>query len=170
MKSRKNIVFLGMMGSGKTSIGTLISKKLNLEFYDTDKLIEQELNLSIPKIFEKKGENFFREIEEKTVINILKKKNIVISLGGGAFLNKNIRNEIQKNHFSFWLKCNEETIYKRIKNSSKRPIANKLNKTEIINLSKKRSKIYSKAMYSINCDNLTKNEIMKKVINIYETH
>ena len=74
MKSRKNIVFLGMMGSGKTSIGTLISKKLNLEFYDTDKLIEQELNLSIPKIFEKKGENFFREIEEKTVINILKKK------------------------------------------------------------------------------------------------
>ena len=75
-----------------------------------------------------------------------------------------------KNHFSFWLKCDAETIYKRIKNSSKRPIATKLNKNELINLSKKRSKIYSKAMYSINCDNLTKNEIIKKIINIYETY
>mgnify|MGYP001247848595 CR=1 FL=1 len=170
MKSRKNIVFLGMMGSGKTSIGSLISKKLNLEFYDTDRLIEKELNLSIAKIFEMKGEDFFRNLEEKTTLNILKKKKIVISLGGGAFLNKNIRDEVQRNHFSFWLKCDEETIYRRIKNSSKRPIVNKLNKSELINLSKKRSKIYSKAMYNINCDNLTKNEIIKKVINIYEAY
>ena len=170
MKSRKNIVFLGMMGSGKTSIGSLISKKIKLEFFDTDRLIEQQLNLNIPKIFETKGENFFRELEEKITLNILKKKKIVISLGGGAFLNKNIRDEVQKNHLSFWLKCSDETIYKRIKNSTKRPIVTKLNKDELINLSKKRSKIYSKAMYSINCDNLSKNEILNKIFGIYENY
>ena len=74
------------------------------------------------------------------------------------------------NHLSFWLKNKEETILKRIKNSSKRPIALKSNRNELIDLMKKRSKIYSKAMYSIDCDNLTKTEIVKKILNIYEAN
>ena len=74
MKSGKNIVFLGMMGSGKTSIGYMVSKKLNLDFFDIDNLIEEKLDLNISKIFEIKGEKFFREFEEKTTLNILKKK------------------------------------------------------------------------------------------------
>ena len=101
MKSSKNIVFLGMMGSGKTSIGFLISKKLKLDFFDIDNYIENNLGMKISKIFKNKGEKFFREYEEKITLNILKKNNIVIALGGGAFLNKNIRNEILKNHFIF---------------------------------------------------------------------
>ena len=91
MESKKNIVFLGMMGSGKTSIGQLVSKKLNLQFYDIDQIIEKELDMSISVIFERKGEEFFREFEEKITLKILKKKWIVISLGGGAFINKKIR-------------------------------------------------------------------------------
>jgi len=158
------------MGSGKTSIGFLISKKLGIEFCDIDQLIEKELELNISQIFEKKGEKFFRDFEEKTTLKILKKKNIVVSLGGGAFLNNNIRIEVLTNHISFWLKNNDETILKRIKNSSKRPIASKSNRNELINLIKKRSKIYSKAMYNIDCNNLTKTEIVKKILNIYETN
>ena len=73
MESKENIVFLGMMGSGKTSIGLLVSKKLNLQFYDIDQIIEKELEMSISDIFEKKGEKFFRDIEEKTTLKILKK-------------------------------------------------------------------------------------------------
>ena len=65
MKSVKNIVFLGMMGSGKSSVGFLVSKKLNFEFNDTDKIIENELKLTIAEIFKIKGESFFREMEEK---------------------------------------------------------------------------------------------------------
>ena len=80
MESKENIVFLGMMGSGKTSIGLLISKKLNLQFYDIDQIIEKELEMSISDIFEQKGEKFFRDFEEKTTLKILKKKLIVISL------------------------------------------------------------------------------------------
>ena len=75
MKSKGNIVFLGMMGSGKTSIGALISKKLNLEIFDIDQQIENELNENIKNFYEK-GEKFFRDFEEKITFNILKKKNI----------------------------------------------------------------------------------------------
>ena len=170
MKSSKNIVFLGMMGSGKTSIGFLISKKLNLEFFDIDNHIENNLGMKISKIFKNKGEKFFREYEEKITLNILKKNNIVIALGGGAFLNKNIRNEILKNHFSFWLKLESNILIKRIKNSTKRPLAYNISDIELKNMIKERSKIYSKALYKINCNNLNKTKIMNKIINIYETN
>ena len=170
MKSSKNIVFLGMMGSGKTSIGFLISKKLNLKFFDIDNHIENNLGMKISKIFKDKGEKFFREYEEKITLNILKKNNIVIALGGGAFLNKNIRNEILKNHFSFWLKLESDILIKRIKNSTKRPLAYNISDIELKNMIKERSKIYSKALYKINCNKLSKSEIVNKIINIYETN
>ena len=90
MKSDRNIVFLGMMGSGKTSIGFLVSKKLKLDFYDVDHYIENKLKMKISKIFKNKGEKFFREYEEKITLELMKNRGIVVSLGGGAFLNKNI--------------------------------------------------------------------------------
>ena len=121
MESKENIVFLGMMGSGKTSIGLLISKKLNLQFYDIDQIIEKKLAMSISDIFKKKGEKFFRDFEEKTTLKILKKKRAVISLGGGAFINRKVREEILKNHFSFWLNWNSKTLIQRIQKNTKRP-------------------------------------------------
>ena len=168
MESKENIVFLGMMGSGKTSIGLLISKKLNLQFYDIDQIIEKELDMSISDIFEKKGEKFFRDIEEKTTLKILKKKWIVVSLGGGAFINKKIREEILKNHLSFWLNWNSKTLIQRIKKNQKRPIALKSSTSELIDLIKKRSVVYSKSKYKINCEKLSKNEIVNEIINFYE--
>ena len=168
MKSKENIVFLGMMGSGKSSLGSLISKKLNLDFYDTDNVIEKKTGMKISKIFKEKGEIFFRRVEEKISLEILKKDNIVIALGGGAFLNKKIMEEILKNNLSFWLKWNDKVLIQRIKNSQKRPLAFNLSDNELTNLIKKRSRIYSKAKFKINCNNLTKNQIVNKIMNIYE--
>ena len=166
MESKKNIVFLGMMGSGKTSIGKLTSKKLKLDFYDIDELIENKLKKKISEIFTIKGEKFFRTIEEKITLKILKQKQkVVVSLGGGAFLNKNIQREILNNHISFWLYCDDKTLIQRIKNSYKRPIALKLNNLELSNLIKKRSNIYSKALYKIDCNKHTKIKIANKIIN-----
>ena len=170
MKSKKNLVFLGMMGSGKSSIGSLIAKKLLLNFIDIDNVIENELGLSIKKIFETKGEYYFRKFEEKTTLKKLKSSSTVISLGGGAFSNKEIRKEVLKNHISFWLNWSDDILLNRIKNSKKRPLAFNSSKNEIIDLIKKRSNIYSKALYKIECDNLTKNEIVKEILKIYETH
>ena len=170
MKSKENIVFLGMMGSGKTSIGSIISKKLKLDFYDTDHHIEKLLNIKISKIFQDKGEKFFREHEEKITLQILRNKNIVVALGGGAFLNKKIRDEILQNHNSFWLKWDTATLLKRIKNNPKRPIAYNSTNSELTNLIKKRSNIYAKALYKINCDGLSKIEIVNKVFDLYEAN
>ena len=170
MKSKENLIFVGMMGSGKSSIGLLVAKKLNLDFIDIDKEIEKELGISIKKIFETKGEGYFRKFEEKITLKKLKLKSMVVSLGGGAFVNKNIRNEILKNHISFWLNWKNEILLNRIKNSKKRPLVINSTDTEIINLIKKRNNIYSKALHEIKCDNLSKNEIVKKILEIYETN
>ena len=170
MDSKENLVFLGMMGSGKSSIGSLVSKKLNIEFIDVDNEIEKKTGCKILKIFENKGEQYFREIEENITLKYLKKKKIVISLGGGAFLNNIIKKEVLDNHISFWLNWDVKTLVNRIKDSKKRPIAHRSTKNEIEELIKKRSIIYSKALYKINCENLTKSEIVKKIIEIYEAH
>jgi len=170
MKSSKNIVFLGMMGSGKSSIGFLVSKKLKLDFYDVDNCIENKLNMKISNIFKNKGEKFFREFEEKITLDILKKKGIVISLGGGAFLNKNIRKEVLKNHQSFWLKLNSDMLIQRIKASIKRPLAYNASINDLKNIIKERTKYYEKALFKINCDDLTKKEITNKILSIYESN
>ena len=170
MKSKKNLVFLGMMGAGKSSIGSILSKKLNIDFFDVDYEIEKKIGMSISKIFESKGEKYFREIEELTTLKLLKKNKTVVSLGGGAFLNNKIKKEVLSNHISFWLNWDIKTLVNRIKDSKKRPIANKMSAHELTQLIKKRSTIYSKAMYKINCENLTKNEIVKNIIKIYDAN
>ena len=170
MKSKENLIFLGMMGSGKSSIGSLVAKKLQLNFIDIDNEIETELGLSIKKIFETKGENYFRKFEEKITLKKLKLNPVVISLGGGAFTNRNIRKEVIKNHLSFWLNWSNEILVNRIKNSKKRPLVSNASENEIIDLIKKRSNIYAKALYKIECDSLTKKKIVEKILNIYETH
>ena len=169
MKSEKNIVFLGMMGSGKTSIGTLFSKKLNLDFFDVDNFIEKDQGMKISLIFKEKGEKFFRELEEKITLNILKKRGVVIALGGGAFMNSKIRKEILINHFSFWLNLDSQILIKRIISSKKRPIASNSTKNELVKIIKKRANFYAKALYKVDCGNLTKIEIVNKIINIYES-
>ena len=157
-----------MMGAGKSSICNLVSKKLNVPFIDVDNLIEKNTGMSISEIFKKKGEEYFRNKEEKITLNCLKKVRNVISLGGGGFINDNIRKEILTNHFSFWLNWNESILITRIKNSIKRPIAFSSSDHKIRKIIKDRSKIYSNAHFKINCNNLTKTEIVKQIINIYE--
>ena len=156
------------MGSGKSTIGNLISKKLKLKFIDIDNAIEKEVNMNIAEIFLKKGENFFRNLEEKITIKSLKSSNGVISLGGGGFINEKIRKEVIANNFSFWLNWNNTTLLNRIKNSHKRPIAFYLSNQELLELIEKRKKIYSKADFEINCNKLSKTEIVKKIMILYE--
>ncbi len=170
MESKENLVFLGMMGSGKSSIGLYISKKLKIDFIDVDTEIEKKMGMKISKIFENKGEKYFRDVEELVTLKLLKKSKTIISLGGGAFLNNKIRKEILENHISFWLNWDFETLINRIKNNPKRPIAFKASKNQLLSLMKKRSIVYSKAMYKINCEKLTKNEIAREIIKIYEAH
>ena len=168
MKSNKNIVLIGMMGSGKSSIGKILSKKLNLTFIDIDQKIEENEDSKISEIFTKYGENYFRKIEEKISLKFLSLENSIISLGGGGFINTSIRKMCERNCLSFWLNWKNETIINRIYKSKKRPLAMNLTKTQIRSLIKERSKFYSLSNHKIDCDKLDKLEIINKILDIYE--
>ena len=146
---KKNIVLIGMMAAGKTTVGFKLAKKLNYE--------------KIINIFQNKGESYFRKIEEKVALIFLEKKNCVISLGGGGFLNENIRKKIKKNSYSFWLNWKVKTILDRISKNNKRPLALKLNDKDLVNLYRKRIKFYKLSNFKVNCENKNKNEITIKI-------
>jgi len=93
---RKNIVLIGMMGVGKTTLGKIVAKERNLKFIDIDENIERKNLMTITEIFEKKGEDFFRNEEKEEVLKSLKKEKCIIALGGGAFINKIVRDGILK--------------------------------------------------------------------------
>ena len=164
MKLNKNLILIGNMAAGKSTIGRLLAKKLSLKFFDTDFIIEKKAKMKIFQIFEKKGEATFRNLEKKIILNLLNKDSCVISLGGGAFINETIRKNVQKKGCTIWLNQNPKTLIDRIKKNNKRPIASNLNDNELIDLLINRSKIYSKAKYEINCENMGKIEITNKII------
>ena len=157
------------MGVGKTTIGKILAKRLGYKFIDVDKLIEKKEGLAINLIFKNKGEDYFREIEYEITLLELKKNNSVISLGGGAFLNKEIRKSTKKFCVSFWLDVPIEKLIKRLKKSKKRPL---LFKKKIDDTVKKiyldRKKIYNMTDYKINCGSLKSGEIVSKILNFYE--
>ena len=157
------------MGSGKSSIGKILSKKLNLDFIDIDEKIQKREENTISNIFLKKGESYFRKIEQNITINYLKLENKIISLGGGGYINLQIRKQCSKNCSTFWLNWNNETIIKRIYKSKKRPLAMKFNSFQMKKLIIERAKIYNLSDYKINCDKLDKGQIIKKIIKIYES-
>ena len=159
------------MGVGKTTLGKIVSKMSDLKFIDTDANIEKNCLMKISEIFKKKGEKFFRLEEKKEVLKLLKEKNLVIALGGGAFIDKTIRDNVLKNAISIWLDVNLKDLNKRVKWNNKRPLLNKENNEKVINkLYEDRKNIYKLANHKINCDALSKKNIAKKIITLYEKY
>ena len=168
---RKNLVLLGMMAVGKTTLAKIVSKKQKLEFVDIDKNIEKKNSMRIKEIFNNKGENFFRTEEEKEVLKILKKQNCVIALGGGAFINKKIRENVLKNSISIWLDISIETLNKRIKFNQKRPLLKQFGNIKILKkLYDERKQIYKLANHKVICDKFNKENLANKIITLYEQH
>ena len=166
---KKNLTLTGMMGVGKSTIGKKLAKKLNYKFIDIDRLIEAREGASISSIFKNKSENFFRKIESEIALQELKKNNSVISLGGGAFLNKLIRISVKKTSLSFWLDVNVDELVQRLKKTQKRPLLYKKNINDTIKkIYLERKKIYNKADYRIKCSFLTSKEIVNKILKLYE--
>ena len=168
MKIKKNLVLLGMMGVGKTGIGKYVARRLKVNFFDIDKLVEKKNEMKITEIFKTKGEIYFRKEEEFVTIKYLNEKGSIIALGGGGFINDQIRKKVLSQCISVWLNVNLETIYMRLKKSNKRPLIYKNNQNNITKIFMERKKIYSLADHEINCDNLNINQICNKIIKLYE--
>lgn len=144
---RHSIVFIiGMMGSGKSFIGKALAEALNFYFIDLDEEIVNSEGLSIAKIFETKGETYFRKIESEHLLRLLNHKRVVIATGGGTAIYHEGVDIMNKYGMVIWLKASLPTILQRIYNDSSRPIAaNSDSITDLISLYQHRKPIYNKA-------------------------
>ena len=168
---KKNLVLLGMMAVGKTTLAKIVAKKLNLKFIDTDFNITEKNSMSISEIFKKNGEIFFRKEEEKEVLSCLMENRSVIAIGGGAFINKTVRENILKNAISIWLDVDIDTLDNRVKQNYKRPLLKKDNNLlQLKEIYNDRKNIYALANHKIECEKLNKDEIAEKIIKIYEKY
>lgn len=164
----QNIYLVGFMGSGKSTIGKKLSKKLNLKFLDTDKIIEKKNSMTINQIFYNQGEKFFRNEEKRLLIELNKYKKTIISTGGGFVCNSRIIDLINQNNFTIYLKYESETLYKRLlKEKQNRPLLKNLKENElkefIENLLFSREKYYKKSKIIIDCKDINDNEILREI-------
>tara|TARA_B100001564_G_C20522793_1_gene616001 strand:+ start:85 stop:573 length:489 start_codon:yes stop_codon:yes gene_type:complete len=159
-----------MMGVGKSTVGKSLANKLSFSFIDIDKIIEKKEGCSIDVIFKNKSESYFRSVENKVTLKELKRNNAVISLGGGAFLDKFIRRAVKNTCKSFWLDVSNEILVKRLKKSKKRPLLLRKNLIETVKkIYLERKKTYSEADFKIKCDTLKPEMIAKKILKLYES-
>jgi shikimate kinase len=163
MKKYKNIYLIGLMGSGKTTLGKILSKKLDKQFYDSDHVIEEKLGVDVPMIFEYEGEAGFREREKDSLKELVSKKNIVLATGGGIILSKSNRDLLSENGIVIYLKSNQKDLIKRMKNDKTRPLLKHGNIEEVIKkLCKEREPLYEEiADFEI----MTKNKRIHEVVN-----
>ena len=158
-----------MMGVGKSTIGRFLSKKLNMRFIDIDKVIENSEGTKIKNIFDTRGENFFRKIEEKITLDLLDKRGRVLALGGGAFMNEKIRKKIGKTSVSVWLDLEPKKIFIRINRNKNRPLLkNAKSIKDVLKIYSVRRKTYSLANYKINCSLKSREKIVNEIKKIYE--
>ena len=165
---KKSLVLTGMMGAGKSTIGRLLAKRLKAKFIDIDKIIEKSEKKSIKKIFDEDGEKYFREVEERITLNIIKNKIAVIALGGGAFMNNQVRENVLNSCVSIWLKVNLNRLIKRYNNDRRPLLSKKKLDADVKKIYQSRKKIYSLANFKIKCDNIGKTKIVQKIIKLYE--
>ncbi len=118
----RNIVMIGMMGAGKTSVGRRLATALDLPFVDADAEIEQAANLTVAEIFSTYGEDHFRQGERKVIARLLAGGPRVIATGGGAFMNDATRTEIGRRAISLWLKAALPLLMERVQRKASRPL------------------------------------------------
>ncbi|MDF2545958.1 MAG: chorismate mutase [Anaerosolibacter sp.] len=163
-----NIVLTGFMGTGKSTIGKDLAKKLEMEYVDTDAFIENRVNMTIKDIFEKYGEDYFRSTEKLIIEEVSHLKNKIIICGGGVVLNKDNVMNLRKNGTIILLKAQPMTIYERLKQDYSRPILvldGKICLEKVEALLKQREEAYRSAAHVfIQTDGRQVDEISQQII------
>jgi shikimate kinase len=118
----KPLVLVGMMGAGKTTVGRRIASRMGRQFIDSDEEIERAARMTIPEIFEQRGEPEFRAGEMRVISRLLKEKDIVLATGGGAFVNPDTRALVKAESVSVWLKADLDVLFERVSRRSNRPL------------------------------------------------
>ena len=160
----KNIVLVGLMGAGKTSVGRLLAEKFGLDFIDVDEYIETTAGMKISDIFSRYGESKFRELEKNAILNLSQNNDKIISTGGGALEDESNIKNLQANGIMIYLKATPERLFERIKGQNHRPLLKNEKPLETLKeLLKKREKNYLKADIIIETDQKSTDETVRKI-------
>ncbi|AMD58182.1 shikimate kinase [Rhizobium pusense] len=162
---RRNIVFVGLMGAGKSAIGRMVAQQLRVPFIDTDVEIERVSRMTISELFATYGEEEFRALETRVIKRLLRGGPKVISTGGGAFINDNTRRHISRGGISLWLKADLEVLWERVNKRDHRPLLKTENpRATLAALMEKRYPIYSEADLTIESRDVRKEIIVTEVL------
>jgi shikimate kinase len=166
MELKKPLVLIGLMGAGKTTMGRALALMLGIEFVDTDRVIEEQAGISIPEIFERDGEDFFRKVESRTIIDILSNTPpIILATGGGAFMYGETRDAIKQFAISIWLNAKLDTLVERVEHSNNRPLLQNIDKREKLKkLMDERYPVYAAADIVVDTDSNSRTIITNKIM------
>ena len=162
---KSNLILIGFMGTGKTSLGKLLAEKLGRGFIDIDQKIEQDAGLSIPQIFEKHGEKYFRELEKNAVKEITQRRGLVIATGGGTIKDEENLRLLKNSGVIVCLTTEPEEILRRTERRGERPMldAEEDRLTTIKKLLAERQQFYSQADYTIDTTDWSPLQIMNDI-------
>lgn len=162
---KRALVFVGLMGAGKSVIGKRVATMLHLPFYDSDQEIEKASKMTITELFKIYGESEFRALEQRVILNLIKKSPLVLATGGGAYINQDIRKAIHQNGISIWLKADLDILMQRVSKRKTRPLLQTANPKETMQkLMEQRYPIYAKANLTINTHKESRLTVAKNVI------
>ncbi|SFB24441.1 shikimate kinase [Rhizobium sp. NFR07] len=161
----RNLIFVGLMGAGKSVIGRLVAQTLGIPFIDTDAEIESVSRMSIAELFAQYGETEFRALETRVVERLLKQGPRVVSTGGGAFINEATREQIRLGGISIWLKADLDVLWERVNRRDHRPLLKTENPRQTLeNLMIQRYPIYEQADLTVISGNVRKDVMVNEVL------
>ncbi len=145
-KLKKTVVMVGMMGAGKTAVGTALARLIGVPFEDSDRQIEQAANMTIAEIFARDGEAFFREKESLVLARLLEGPPCILSTGGGAFLQPGNREMIAEKGLAVWLRADPDLLWSRVSHKDTRPLLRVENpRARLVELLQERTPAYAQA-------------------------
>lgn len=168
---QQNLIFVGLMGAGKSVIGRMVAQALSLPFVDTDTEIERVSRMTVAELFASYGEPEFRALETRVMARLLEGGPRVISTGGGAYINENSRKVIQDGGVSVWLKADLDVLWERVNKRDHRPLLKTENpKATLKNLMDQRYPIYAQADLTVPSGNVRKEAMVTNVLSAVVEH
>ncbi len=164
----KNLVLTGFMGTGKTTVGKILAKKLGYRFVDSDAEIEKQEQKSINEIFALSGEDGFREIESRVIAELSEKSNSVIATGGGVVLRKENIDNLRKNGVVILLRADIHTIAQRLADKTDRPLATGKSVQELEEKLAARESFYAYNDYAFDVEDLSPMNVADRIIDLYK--
>ncbi|MCC7300270.1 MAG: shikimate kinase [Verrucomicrobia bacterium] len=165
--SKRNIVLVGFMGTGKTVTGRVLAKQTGMKLIDMDSIIAERQNQTIPEIFAQKGEPAFRAMERELTRELSQQNGLIISTGGGIVLNPDNIADFEKTGLVVCLKASPETIFQRLEKDTTRPLLSGDKKKQIEGLLAQRKPLYDAIKHSVHTDGLSDEQTAAPILKLY---